>query len=128
MQTSDDFPLSFHCKLVANCWIYQHFKTLDKMQVAVLSACATESAGLETYVAADDLGMAFLRSGVPHVVGSRWNVDSAGSAFLMQQFYALLFSGKSVSESIRKAKIEVRLRPEWTHPYFWASFEALGMP
>jgi CHAT domain-containing protein len=101
---------------------------LDKMQVAVLSACATESAGIETYVAADDLGMAFLRSGVPHVVGSRWNVDSAGSAFLMQQFYASLFSGKSVSESIRRAQSEVRLRPEWAHPYFWASFEALGMP
>jgi CHAT domain-containing protein len=101
---------------------------LDQMQLAVLSACSTDSAGLGTYATADSLASVFLRDGVPHVVGSRWNVDSAGTAFLMQQFYSSLFSGKSVSESIREAKIEMRMRPEWKHPYFWASFEALGMP
>jgi len=101
---------------------------LDQMQLAVLSACSTDSAGLGTYATADNLASVFLRDGVPHVVGSRWNVDSAGTAFLMQKFYSALFSGKSVSESIREAKIEMRMRPEWKHPYFWASFEALGMP
>jgi CHAT domain-containing protein len=103
-------------------------ETLDQMQLAVLSACSTDSEGQGTYATADNLGLLFLRDGVPHVVGSRWNVDSAGTAFLMRQFYSSLFSGKSVSESIREAKIEMRMRPEWTHPYFWASFEALGMP
>jgi CHAT domain-containing protein/tetratricopeptide (TPR) repeat protein len=101
---------------------------LDQMQLAVLSACSTDSAGQGTYATADNLGSVFLRDGVPHVVGSRWNVDSVGTAFLMQEFYSALFAGKSVSESIREAKIEMRLRPGWTHPYYWASFEALGMP
>jgi CHAT domain-containing protein len=99
---------------------------IHAMELAVLSACATEASFSETHGAADDLGMAFLAGGVSHVVGSRWNVDSASTAYLMQRFYQSLFSGKSVAESLRSGQVAVRSRPEWAHPYFWASFEALG--
>jgi len=98
------------------------------MELAVLSACATDPSSSEAHGAADELGMAFVQGGVPQVVGSRWNVDSASAAVLMQSFYRSLFSGKSVAESLRSGQVAVRSRAEWTHPYFWASFEALGAP
>jgi CHAT domain-containing protein/tetratricopeptide (TPR) repeat protein len=98
-----------------------------RMQLAVLSACATESTEAAGRTA-NDLGLAFMRSGVPHVVGSRWNVDSSATAALMQKFYESLFTRKSVSESLRSAEVAVRSLPGFAHPYFWASFETLGTP
>jgi CHAT domain-containing protein/tetratricopeptide (TPR) repeat protein len=100
---------------------------IGRMQLAVLAACATSVPGRETYKTADDLAMGFLRAGVPHVIGSRWNVDSRSTEFLMERFYARLFSGKDVAEAMHEAEVEVRSRPEWNHPYFWASFETSGM-
>jgi CHAT domain-containing protein/predicted Zn-dependent protease len=100
---------------------------LERMQLAVLSACATESteSGAQTE---DDLGLAFMRGGVPYVVGSRWNVDSSATTAVMQTFYRALFSGEDVSESLRGAEVALRSRAEFTHPYYWASFEVLRTP
>lgn len=103
-------------------------KEMDRMQLVVLAACSTSSPGRETYERADNLALSFLSAGVPHVVGSRWKVDSDSTEFLMERFYGALFSGKNVAESMRRAEVDVRSRPEWSHPYFWASFEASGTP
>jgi CHAT domain-containing protein len=102
-------------------------ENLERMQLAVLSACATDSLGSDVR-AADDLGMAFMRGGVPNVLGSRWNVDSSATSTLMQKFYGALLGGKGVPESLRSAEIELRAQPQFTHPYYWASFQVLQTP
>jgi CHAT domain-containing protein len=100
---------------------------LDRMQLAVLSACTTDSLGSDAR-AADDLGMAFVRGGVPNVLESRWNVDSAATSALMENFYRELLGGKGVPESLRSAEIKLRAHPQFAHPYYWASFQVLQTP
>jgi CHAT domain-containing protein len=99
---------------------------LDHLQLAVLSACATDSGTDGSPVDPDSLVRAFLRFGVPHVVASRWNVDSKATAATIVGFYRALLSGKSVAESLRVGAELVRERPETAHPYYWAAFSAFG--
>lgn len=49
----------------------------SRTQLVVLSACDTEVGALGSVAAADSLVGYFVRAGVPRVVASRWNVDSA---------------------------------------------------
>jgi len=99
---------------------------LPHLKIAVLSACSTERGTDGTVLAPGSLARAFLRVGVTHVVGTRWNVDSATSRMLVQGFYRALLSGQPVSRALVTA--EDRLRQSAPHPYYWASFEALGNP
>ena len=94
--------------------------------LAVLSACDTEkSIGTGRYDN-DSLARRFLMVGISHVVASRWKVDSASTVLFMKSFYAALLNGKSVSQSVRLAKISLRSHLETSHPYYWAAFAAFG--
>jgi CHAT domain-containing protein len=96
------------------------------LRLAVLSACSTENSSNGTALAAESLVRGFLRRGVPHVVATHWNVDSAASRMLMQFFYKALVSGQSVPQSLAIAQASVRaVEP---HPYYWAGFSAFGNP
>lgn len=94
---------------------------LQDLSLAVLSACSTEKG---VSLGSENLARAFLSDGVPHVVASRWNVDSASSAALMQMFYDRLLAGGTVPKSLASAEADLRLRDP--HPYYWAGFDALG--
>ncbi|HLW52346.1 MAG TPA: CHAT domain-containing protein [Candidatus Angelobacter sp.] len=96
-----------------------------RLQLAVLSACDTQDGPAGNYDP-DGLVRTFLKAGVPHVIASRWNVDSVTTLEFMKLFYQSLLDGKSVSESIRRAEIELRSRPGTSHPYFWSAFSAFG--
>jgi CHAT domain-containing protein/tetratricopeptide (TPR) repeat protein len=97
---------------------------LPKLQLAVLSACSTENGGEGLPGDFDSLARALLAQGVPHVVASRWNVDSASSASLMDSFYANLLTGVSATRALAAA--EAALRKRAPHPYYWAAFDAFG--
>jgi CHAT domain-containing protein len=100
--------------------------SLSDLQMVVLSACSTENAFGSTMWAPESLGNAFLRQGVPHVIATRWNVDSSAGRMLMRAFYDAIVSGRSVSQSLADAQSRVRrIEP---HPYYWAGFDALGNP
>ncbi|SPE42245.1 conserved hypothetical protein [Candidatus Sulfopaludibacter sp. SbA3] len=101
-------------QLLANC------------RLAVFSACATE--GLENSAAADpeSLVFAFLRSGVPQVIATRWNIDSAATATFMAAFYEALTMGKAVDVALEAAAASIRTRAETSHPYYWAGFRLYG--
>jgi CHAT domain-containing protein/tetratricopeptide (TPR) repeat protein len=101
-------------------------KSLAGMQLAVFSACDTLGSSAGGVYDADSLVRAFLRSGVPHVVASRWNVDSAATRQFMNLFYRGLLDGDSVANSINQAQIRLRSRPGMAHPYFWSAFTAFG--
>jgi CHAT domain-containing protein/tetratricopeptide (TPR) repeat protein len=98
----------------------------SSLVLAILSACDT---GIEAQAgdsATETLVQALLHSGVPHVVASRWNVDSSETAKFMQQFYIQLLSGHSVANSMRSAQLALVSRPSSAHPYYWSAFELEG--
>jgi len=99
---------------------------LSDLKIVVLSACSTENAFGGTLLTPEGLGNAFLRQGVPHVIATRWNVDSSAGRTLIRAFYDAIASGRSVSQSLADAQSRVRrIEP---HPYYWAGFDALGNP
>lgn len=99
---------------------------VSNLRLAVLSACETELGTSDSPADPDSLVRFFLRAGVPHVVASRWRVDSAATGFFMQAFYAALLRGRSVSGSIQTAEAALREQAGLNHPYFWSAFRAFG--
>lgn len=97
-----------------------------ELQLAVLSACDTGAEAQPGDSATETLVQALLYSGVPHVVASRWNVDSRETANFMKRFYTQILSGGGVAESIRLARLGLVSKPGSAHPYYWAAFELEG--
>ena len=103
------------------------FRTLDleKLQLAVLSACDTANTD-QGLAGPGNLVRAFLSSGVPHVVASKWRVDSRVTSQLMTDFYSRLVTGDSVPDALTAAEARIRSHPETAHPYYWAAFASFG--
>ncbi len=100
---------------------------LQTLQLAVLSACSTAS-GSGGSSGFDSVTDALLRAGVPHVVASRWAVDSAETRGFVQDFYHNALSGQTVSEAIRLTSRNMLANPRTSHPYYWSAFAAYGRP
>jgi CHAT domain-containing protein/tetratricopeptide (TPR) repeat protein len=99
---------------------------LPRMRLAVFSACSTAAGEREGVSDPEGLVRSFQAAGVPNVVASRWNVDSRVTAAFMSEFYSALSSGQSVAQALRTASTLIRGRPETSHPYYWAAFQAYG--
>jgi len=104
--------------------LLQHIR-LPNLQLAVLSACNTGegSGGSSGFNSVTD---ALLRAGVPHVVASRWAVDSAEARGFVQEFYRNALSGQTVSDAIRITSRNMLANPRTSHPYYWSAFVAYG--
>jgi CHAT domain-containing protein len=100
----------------------------NRLRLAVLSACSTESSRDQGIQDPNGLVSAFLETGVSHVVASRWNVDSAVTTKFMNAFYNALLAGDSIARSVRQAGMLIRSSPETRHPYYWAAFASFGQP
>jgi CHAT domain-containing protein len=94
--------------------------------MAVFSACATEKTLEGNFAEPDSLVMTFIHAGVPEVVATRWNVDSASTETFMAKFYGFLVSGLSVAQALRATDIEVRQNSAHTHPFYWSAFNVFG--
>jgi CHAT domain-containing protein len=95
-------------------------------RLVALSACSTVAGRNGGFADEDSLSYAFLEKGVPHVVASRWNVDSAVTATLMELFYRNLLAGCTVAEALRKAELTISSLSATSAPYFWAAFGSYG--
>ncbi|MGB6385337.1 MAG: CHAT domain-containing protein [Terriglobales bacterium] len=100
---------------------------LQNMQLAVLAACSTDS-GEGGSRGFDSVAEALQTSGVPHVVASRWAVDSVEANAFADSFYRSLLSGQPVSYATRLTSLKMLLNPRTIHPYYWAAFAAYGRP
>jgi len=100
---------------------------LQRLQLAVLSACSTASGsgGSSGFNSVTD---ALLRAGVPHVVASRWAVDSSETRGFVEDFYRNALSGQTVSDAIRLTSRKMLANPRTSHPYYWSAFTAYGRP
>lgn len=99
---------------------------LQDLQLAVLSACSTASGGGSSGF--DSVTDALLRAGVPHVVASRWTVDSVQTQRFVVDFYRKALSGETVSDAMRQTARAMLAQRNTSHPYYWSAFAAYGRP
>jgi len=98
---------------------------LQRLQLVVLSACATAETE-KGFGVPDTLVRSFLRAGVPHVVASRWPVDSRLTERTMAEFYTRLFEGLPIAVALQQAGHKLQTQPGTAHPYYWAAFGSYG--
>jgi len=96
----------------------------SRSQLVVLAACSSALSGDRGLVDTNSLVHALLAAGVPHVIASRWNVDSLATSHLMISFYTHLVKGATVAEALAASRNEVLTTR--AHPYFWAGFSLTG--
>jgi CHAT domain-containing protein len=92
----------------------------------VLAACSTGQGNHGRIETHGDVVRRILLAGVPHVVASRWDVDSSTTMQFMNLFYDQILSGKQVSTAVQMSEAALRNRPETEHPYYWAAFASFG--
>lgn len=95
--------------------------------LAVLSACDTAEG--EIYPGQGVIGMswAFLIAGCPTTVVTHWKASSPAARELMVSFHRHLLAGHSAAASLRLAELEMRQKPAYAHPYYWANFFVTGL-
>jgi len=94
--------------------------------LVTLSACETglgKELGGEGIVG---LTRAFMYAGAPSVMVSLWKVADESTAELMKAFYGHLKRGASKDAALQSAMSDLRRRPEYAHPYYWAPFILYG--
>ncbi len=101
-------------------------KETGALQLVVLSACHTNGEAKVGSSGTETLTEALLHAGVPHVIASRWNVDSRETAELMEKFYSHLLAGSDVANAMHTAQLALASNPASVHPYYWAAFELRG--
>jgi CHAT domain-containing protein/tetratricopeptide (TPR) repeat protein len=93
----------------------------------VLSACET---GLGKDVNGEGLvGLTrgLMYAGAERVAVSLWQVDDAGTAQLMQEFYTqMLKQGKSPTVALRAAQLKLWKNSSLQNPYYWSAFTLQG--
>jgi CHAT domain-containing protein len=99
---------------------------INAIDLVVLSACQTDIGDITKGDAVFNLTHTFLRSGVPSVVTTLWNIDDKASSDLMKSFYKNLAKGMSKAEALQKAQITVLNTKGYSHPYYWAAFMLTG--
>jgi len=100
---------------------------VGRLRLAVLAACSSGSAE-NGILDADSLVRSLLAGGVPNVIASHWNVDSASTNELFASFYLYLSKGETEAQALRDARKEMLSKngAGQAHPYYWAGFDLTG--
>ena len=93
-------------------------------EMVVLAACSSGRSGKEGLQDNQNLVHSFLVAGVPRVVASHWDVDSASTSQLMVSFYRHVLTEPTVAEALLDARRDVLEKTP--HPYYWAGFSVTG--
>lgn len=95
-------------------------------QLVVFSACSSgkQEAGWDHGMG--DIVDTLSSLGVPEVVATRWQIDSASAVPMMDAFYRGLSSGLSVPQALTAARRAVARDAHYQHPYYWAAYYASG--
>lgn len=94
--------------------------------LVVLSACETARGRVSEGEGMIGLSWAFFVAGVPTTVVSQWKVDSASTSQLMLEFHRQLLGRHSKAESLRQATLKLMHDKQYSHPFYWAAFVAVG--
>lgn len=95
------------------------------IELLVLSACQTATGDKKAL-----LGLAgfAVRSGARSTLASLWQVNDQSTADLMVEFYQQLTQtpGISKAKALQNAQIQLSKKPQYQHPFYWASFVLVG--
>jgi CHAT domain-containing protein len=118
-------PLLSSIHLTDQWMAVQDVYDLDlKASLVTLSACET---GLGHDEGGDEmvgLVRGFLHAGANSLLVSLWMVDDRSMTNLMIQFYTHWLAGKSKSQALRQAQLD--LIGQYEHPYYWAPMVLVG--
>ena len=95
-------------------------------ELAVLSACETGVGAVQNGEGVYGLRRALVLAGVRTQIASLWKVDDAATKDLMIDYYRRLQAGAGRSQALREAQLAMLKSPTRAHPYYWASFIAIG--
>jgi len=90
--------------------------------LVVLSACETGTGKMVKGEGIISITRGFLCSGIPNIIFSLWKVGDKSTQELMVLFYSNLLQGKSYSEALQKAKLEMIRNKNHAYPLFWGGF------
>jgi CHAT domain-containing protein len=106
-----------------------------KAELAVLSACETARGRVSAGEGMIGLAWAFFVAGTPTTVVSQWKVESSSTTELMTAFHrarkanlARSQSAFATARALREAELQLLRSQEYSHPFYWASFVAIGDP
>jgi CHAT domain-containing protein len=101
---------------------------LDKLDLAVLSACESGVGKQQTGEGVMSIARGFAYAGCPSLVISLWKIDDRTSAQVMKGFYKYLSEGEPLDVSLSKAKLDyITGTSEFkSHPFYWAAFLPVG--
>jgi CHAT domain-containing protein len=63
-------------------------------------------------------------AGAPQLIASLWDIDDRSTSAMMAEFYADLPT-LAPARALRQAQL--KLRDQYPHPFYWASFMAYGI-
>ncbi|MBL7127786.1 MAG: CHAT domain-containing protein [Ignavibacteria bacterium] len=95
--------------------------------MVVLSACNTALGKEMKGEGIIGLTRAFLVAGSKRAVVSLWSVADKSTSEFMIDFYRHIKEGKTITQSLREAKLNMINSKEYKHPYYWAPFVLFGM-
>jgi CHAT domain-containing protein len=95
-------------------------------RLTVFSACSTGKKEEGWNHGMGDIVDTLASLGVPDVVATRWQIDSASAVPIMDAFYAGLARGLTVPEALTAARQSLIRDPRYRHPYYWAAWYASG--
>ncbi len=105
-------------------YLYELYQMRLRADLLTLSGCAT---GLNVIAAGDELlGLirGALYAGARSLLLSLWDVNDRSTAQFMASFYSCLVQGQNKATAFATAT--KKLRQDYPHPYFWASFVLVG--
>jgi len=95
-------------------------------RLAVFSACSTGKKEEGWNHGMDDIVATMASLGVPDVVATRWQIDSASAVPMMNAFYRGLANGQTVPQALTGARQSLLRDSRYRHPYYWAAWYASG--
>lgn len=105
----------------------KHYR-FDSTDMLTLSACETglgggyDSQGKEI----EGFGIIAQQQGAKTVLATLWKVEDKSTSILMSDMYSQKLKGKNKIEALRQAQMDLKNKPEYSHPYFWAPFILMG--
>lgn len=96
-------------------------------RLIVFSACSTGKREEGWNHGMGDIVDTLASLGVPEVVATRWQIDSAAAVPMMSAFYGGLSAGLSVPQALTAARQSLIRNARYRHPYYWAAYYASGV-
>jgi CHAT domain-containing protein len=88
----------------------------------VLNACASGIEKLTSGAKRNSMPSVFLKAGARNILSTLWSVTDRLAGDFMINFYRLWLSGKTYSQALREAKLQMISCPETSLPTIWAPY------